>query len=57
MHPDVRFEGGSLVARKVALYALVRFLPGVNEGMDLQSALPIEGLVALLATEHLDLTV
>ena len=35
---DVRFEVGRLVARKVALCALVRFLPGVNEGMCHKSA-------------------
>ena len=37
--------------------ALVRFLPGVNEGVLLQSVFQTKGLVALLATEHVDLTV
>ena len=41
----------------MALCALVRFLPAVNEGVSLQIALLIEGLVALWATEHLELTV
>ena len=35
----------------------MRFLPAVNKGMSLQSAFLIEGLVTLLATEYLDLTV
>ena len=34
---DMRFEGGGRVARKVTLCAAVRFLPGVNEGVDLQT--------------------
>ena len=33
---DMRLEGGNLVARKVALCALVRFLPGMDEGVGLQ---------------------
>ena len=35
----------------------MRFLPAVNEGVALQIAFTSEGLVALLATEHLDPTV
>ena len=53
----MQFEVEKVVARIVALWALVRFLPSVNKGMGLQSAFLSEGLVALLATEHLDLTV
>ena len=33
---DMPFEVGSIVAGKVALWALVRCLPGVNEGVGLQ---------------------
>ena len=36
MLPDMPFEVGRLVAGIVALWALVRFLPGVNEGVGLQ---------------------
>ena len=47
MLPDMRFEVGRLVAGIVALWALVRFLPGVNEGVGLQMDILTERLVAL----------
>ena len=53
----MHFEGWRITAWIVAMCALVRFLPAVNKGMSLQSAFLIEGLVTLLATEYLDLTV
>ena len=45
----LRFEVGKLVAWIVALCAMVRFLPGVNEGVPLQIAVLTEWLVTLWA--------
>ena len=53
----MRLEVGSLVARKVALCALVRFLPTVNERVDLQVGIRDERLVTLWAIILLDPTV
>ena len=53
----MRLEGGDLVARKVALCALVRFLPGMDEGVGLQITFLTKWLVALLAIVFLDFTV
>ena len=50
----MRFEGGSLVTRIVALWALVRFLPTVNEGVPLQITILTKCLVTLLANIILD---
>ena len=54
---DMHFEGWRLIARKVALWALVRFLPGVYEGVRLQMNILNKWLVTLLATVLLDPTV
>ena len=53
---DMVFECGCLVARKVALYAPVWFLPAVNEGVGLQINFLNEWLVTLWTTEPLDAT-
>ena len=51
------FENGRLVAWKVAVCALVRFLPSVNEGVSLQMSVLTKWLVALWTTILLDPTV
>ena len=51
------FEVRSIVARIVALCALVRFLPTVNERVDLQMTMRTERLVTLWAIIWLDPTV
>ena len=47
VHLDMRFEVGGRVAWKVALCALVRFLPSVNEGVSLQNTILTIRLVTL----------
>ena len=53
----MRFEGRRLVAWKVALCALVRFLPSMDEGVGLQITFLTKWLVALLAIVFLDFKV
>ena len=47
VHLDMSFERESRVAGKVALCALVWFLPDVNDGMGLQITVSAERLVTL----------
>ena len=48
------FEVGSIVARKVAMWTIVRFLPVVNEDVSLQTKTCTKCLVTLLANIILD---
>ena len=57
VHLDMRFEVGGRVAWKVALCALVRFLPSVNEDVSLQMTIPTKWLVTLWTIILFDLDV
>ena len=53
----MNFEIGSNIARKVALWATVRFFPRVNEGVPLHVLISAKWFVALCAVVFLHLTV